>query len=97
MLLKGNCISNREREAQGILEGCKPVMIDSAQLVDLRFDSRVCMLPRQHLDLVPCETSGGVVQCKPFAHELAISCPENCTIARIRTLSFHSRLAKAEH
>ena len=55
------------------------------------------MLPRQHLDLVPCEASGWVVQSKRSAHELAISSPGSCTIASIHTLGFHSRIPRAEH
>jgi len=39
VLLENNCVSIHEREAQGILEGCEPVIIDAAHLVDLRFDS----------------------------------------------------------
>ena len=97
VLLENNCVSNHEREAQGILEGCEPVIIDAAHLVDLRFDSRVCMLPRQHLDLVPCKASGWEVQREWNVHEVAISSPGNCFIASIHTLGFHSRMSRAEH
>ena len=92
--LKG---SNHEREAHGKLKRCERVIRDTAQLVDLRFDSRICMLPRQHLDLVPCEASGWVVQRKREAHEVAISSPGNSNKASIHTLGFHSRFARAEH
>ena len=97
MLLENNCVSNHEREAHGKLKEFEHVIIDAAHLVDLRFDSMVCMLPRQHLDLVPCEASGWVVQSKRSAHELAISSPGSCTIASIHTLGFHSRIPRAEH
>jgi hypothetical protein len=46
VLLENNRVSNHERDAQGILKTYEPVIIDAAQLVDLRFDSRVCVLPR---------------------------------------------------
>jgi len=54
VLLENNRVSNHEREAHGKLKEFEHVIRDTAQLVDLCFDSRVCMLPRQHLDLVPC-------------------------------------------
>ena len=91
--LKG---SNHEREAQGTLAACELVIIEALQLVDLRFDSRICMLPRQDLDLVPCEASGWVVHIRLFAHEVAISCPGIKNKALIHTLRFHSRATKAE-
>ena len=97
VLLENNRVSNHKRDAQGNIEGCEPVIIDAEKLVDLRFDSRVCMLPRQHLDLVPCAASGWVVQSKRSAHEVAISSPGTCTIASIHTLGFHSRMSRAEH
>jgi hypothetical protein len=96
VLLENNRVCNHEREAQGKLKEFEPATIVAAQLVDLRFDGRVCMLPRQHLDLVPCEASGWVVLRKREAHEVAISCPENSNNASIHTLGFHSRESRAE-
>jgi len=88
--------SNHEREAHENLAACEIVIIDALQLVDPRFDGRVCVLPRQHLDLVPCEASGWVVHIRLFAHEVAISCPGSRNKARINTLGFHSRANRAE-
>jgi len=96
VLFENNRVSNHEREAQRKLIAFEPITIDAAQLVDLRFDSRVCMLPRQHLDLVPCEASGWVVQRKREAREVAISCPGNGNKESIHTSGFHSRADRAE-
>jgi hypothetical protein len=46
-------------------------LICAVQLVDLCFDNRVRVFPRQHLDLVPCEASGGVVRRKKVARSRA--------------------------
>jgi hypothetical protein len=97
VLLENNRVSNHERAAQGKLRACAHVIIDAAQLVDLHFDSRVCNLPRQNLNLVPCEASGWVVQRQRVANEIAVSCPENCIIAIIPTLGCHSSFSRAEH
>ena len=97
MLLENNRVSNHEREAQRKLIAFEPITIDAAQLVDLRFDSRVCMLPRQHLDLVPCAASVWVVHRKRFAHEVAISSPGNSNKASMHTLGCHSSVPRAEH
>ena len=96
MQLEYNRVSDHEREAHGNLAACELVIIDASQLVDPRFDGMVCVLPRQHLDLVPCEASGWVVHIRLFAHEVAISCPGSRNKARINTLGFHSRANRAE-
>ena len=96
VLLENNRVSNHERYAQGILEGDEHVIMGAVQLVDLRFDGRVCMLPRQHLDLVPCAASVWVVHRKRFAHEVAILRPGNSDNASMNTLGLHSRREKAE-
>ena len=80
VLLENNRVSNHKRDAQGNIEGCEPIIIDAEKLVDLRFDSRVCMLPRQLLDLVPCKANGGVVQRKREARtRLRYQAPEIVT------------------
>ena len=93
MALKG---SNHEMEAHRNLEACELVIIDALQLVGTRFNGRVCVLPRQHLGLVPCEASGWVVHIRLFAHEVAISCPGSRNKVSIHTLGFHSRANRAE-
>ena len=96
MLLEDNRVSNREREAQGELKGHETALRDAAQLVNLRFNSKICMLPRQQLNFVPCEARGWVVQRERSVDDVAISCPGNGIIGSICTLGFHSRVARAE-
>jgi len=62
VLLENNQVGNREREAQGELNARKPGIGEAAKLVDLGFDGRVCILPRQLLNLIPYEASGWVVK-----------------------------------
>ena len=58
-----------------MLKGHGPVIREAAQLLNLRFNSRIRMLPRQHLNLVPCEARGWVVQRERSAHEVAKNAP----------------------
>jgi hypothetical protein len=96
VLLENNRVSDHKTDAQGNIEVCELATRDAEKLVDLRFDGRVCMLPRQHLDLVPCAASVWVVHRKRFAHEVAISSPGNSNKASMHTLGFHSRAFRAE-
>ena len=95
-LLENNQVGNREREAQGELKAREPGIGEAAQLVDLRFEGRVCMLPRQHLNLILYEASGRVVHNEKNAREVTISCPGDDIIARNDALGFYGQRFPAD-
>ena len=96
VLLENNQVGSRERGAQGELKAREPGIGEAAQLVDLRFEGRVCMLPRQHLNLIPYEASGRVVHNEKNAREVAISCPGDDIIAIVDALGFYGQRFPAE-
>ena len=96
MLLENNQVGNRERKAQGELKAREPGIREAAQLVDLRFEGRVCMLPRQHLNLILYEASGRVVHNERNAREVTTPCPGDGIIARIDASGFYGQRFLAE-